>query len=397
MTGSGAASRSWFAPCALGLAEVLCEELAALGATDLEVRPSGVSFAGPPEVARAACLWSRVAIRIQEPLAVGRVRGPDDLYELARQVRWQELVPPGLSFAVFASVQGNAIRHSRFAALRVKDAVVDAVRDATGRRPSVDTDAPQVPLKLAVRHDEARLYRDLAGDSLHRRGWRPVQVKSPLNEALAAGLLRLAGFEGKRSLCDPMCGSATLLIEAAHLAGDRAPGLRRGFAFEHWPDHEAGPWRALQDRAEQRWAVGRANIGPLLGADRHSGAIEIARHSARQAEVAGLLDLRVSSLADLDPGGPELVVVNPPWGRRLEDPDLALTWRDLGAFLKHRCPGAEAWVLSGDRSLTAAMHLKSSRRIPVRNGSVDCRWLQYRMRPGRAPPTPRSGTPRPVG
>lgn len=376
------ASARYYAPCGLGLEDLLADEVRTLGGAIDAVERGGVTFHGDRQLGYAVCLWSRVATRVQEELVRGRGRTPDDLYALARQVGWADLVRADGTLAVFASVRGDDLRHSRFAALRVKDAVVDAMRRDTGRRPSVDTEDPDLPLKVVARDGEAVLYRDLAGDSLHRRGWRPEQVKSPLNEALAAGLLLLTGWDRTSALCDPMCGSGTLVIEAAHLAADRAPGLRRPFAFERWPDLDASAWTALRLDAEARWKAGRRKLPVLLANDRHAGALRIAREAAARAEVADAIRWSNVDIAGYAPEPvPAVVVVNPPYGKRIgEGSDLRHSWEALGRFLKDRCPGAEAWVLSGSPELTTDLRLKTSRRIPVRNGPLDCRWLRYDIR-----------------
>jgi putative N6-adenine-specific DNA methylase len=310
------------------------------------------------------------------------VDDPDDLYTMAGRLRWRRYLNPGQTLAVFAAVNGRRITHSQFAAQRVKDAVVDQLRERTGERPDVDRDDPDLPLKIVVRDRVATLSRDLAGDSLHRRGWRPVQVKSPVNEALAAGLLQLAGWDRHSPLADPMCGSGTFLVEAAHLAGDRAPGLRRPFALERWPDHDTALWASLREEAEQRWAEGRAHIPSLQGNDRHEGAIAIARDSAARAEVEDSIRFTVGDVADFRPDPePALVVTNPPYGVRLEDgAALQDSWFKLGAWLRDR-DGGDAWVLSGDKELTRHLHLRSRQKVPVVNGGLDCRWLHYPLRP----------------
>lgn len=372
--------RWYFAPCAPSLEPILAREVEAAGGVRIREDRGGVSFQGTRRVGYHLALWSRVAVRVLEELARARVDSNDDLYEMARRVRWAGVIAPGQTFAVFSAVSGHRIRHSRFAALRVKDGVVDQLREQTGARPDVDREDPDVPLKISVRGRVATLSRDLAGESLHRRGWRPVQVKSPLNEALAAGLLQLTGWDRASPLVDPMCGSATFLVEAAHLAGDRAPGLRRRFALQRWIDFDASMWSELMSDAEARWEAGRARIPALVGNDHHEGAVGIARSSCDRAEVGAHVELRIGDVEELRVAPwPGLVVVNPPYGQRLDDVDVADTWYRLGAWLKG-LDGGTAWVLSGDPSLTRNLRLKTSRRVPILNGGLDCRWLRYELR-----------------
>ncbi len=372
---------SWyFAPCSPGLEGLLADEVRTAGGSRIREDRGGVSFQGERRVGYHLALWSRVAVRVLEELARARIQQPDDLYPMAQRLRWSKYLAPGQTLTVFSAVTGRHVRHSHYAALRIKDAVVDQLRDETGARPDVDRDDPDLPLKIVVRDRVATLSRDLAGDSLHRRGWRPVQVRSPVNEALGAGLVQLTGWDRRSALADPMCGSGTLVIEAAHLAGDRAPGLRRRFALERWPDFDEALWGSLLQEAEARWAAGKAQLPPLLGHDHHEGALAIARDSAVRAEVEDAITWSCGDVLDFAPPPTATFVVNPPYGIRLgEGDDLEESWRRLGEFLRAQGPG-HAWVLSGDPALTPLLQMRASRRIPVVNGGLDCRWLNYPLR-----------------
>ncbi|MCZ6508653.1 MAG: THUMP domain-containing protein, partial [Acidobacteria bacterium] len=324
-------------------------------------------------------LWLRSAVRVLEPVISGRIGDIDQLYELASRPRWEELIGPRRTFAVRATVTQGPFTDSQFAALRVKDAVVDRIRARRGSRPDIDRRRPDVPLRLVVRGEEAHLFRDLAGDSLHRRGYRPIQVKSPLSEAIAAGLLLLTEWDRESPLLDPMCGSGTFVLEAAAMAADRAPGLERRFAAERFPDADAKLWRELRAEAADR--LRPALAFPLLGTDRHSGAVAIAKQSAETAGLARSVRFEIADAATFEPPfEPAVVVTNPPWGERLgEGADLVASWRALGTFLR-RCSGATAFVLSGAPELTRHIGLRSSQRWPVMAGQLDARWLRYEMR-----------------
>jgi putative N6-adenine-specific DNA methylase len=386
-------TRSYFVACTLGLEPAVVAELQELGITG-EAARGGVRFAGSRRDGYAAALWLRSAVHVQEEILAGPVASPEGLYDLVASVDWSRHLDPSLTLAVDATLRDAGLTHSKYAALRVKDAIVDQFRARTGRRPSVDVEVPDLPLKLVIRRDQAILYRSLAAGSLHKRGWRPIQVKSPLNEATAAGLLRLTGWDRRSPLIDPMCGSGTFPIEAALLASERAPGLGREFAFTRWPDFDAAAWRDLVADAERRR---RSTLPfPILGADRHDGALRIARDSARRAGVADLVRFARADVGALDPGfAPAIVVVNPPYGERLgTGDDLVGSWRALGRFLHERCAGAVAWVLSGSPELTRHLGLRASQRIPVRNGPLDCRWLRYEIQ-GSGESWGGSGAPRP--
>jgi len=375
--------RNYFAACGRGLEEAVAAELRELGADELEVRRGGVAFQGERRIGYLANLWLRSAIRVQEELLRARVADPDELYDAVAGVDWNRWITPDQTFAIFASTRDTPdLRHSGFAALRAKDAVVDVIRRQKQRRPSIDTHDPDVPLKLVIQQEQLRLYRDLSGGSLHKRGYRPVQVRGPLNEASAAALLRLSGWDRKTVLADPMCGSGTFLIEAAMWATDRAPGLHRHFAFERWTDHDADLWEGLREEARKR-ARFELDV-PLLGADHHEGALTLARQAAYDADVDQLITFEQSDAAAWRPAvQPGFVVTNPPYGERLgvgEGEDLIGSWNALGRFLKGACRGASAWVLCGNPELTRHLGLRATKRVPVMNGAIDCRWLHYDIR-----------------
>ena len=234
-----------------------------------------------------------------------------------------------------------------------------------------------------LKNDYAILTRDFAGDSLHKRGYRPVQVKSPLNEAIAAAVLLLSSWDRRSPLVDPMCGSATLLIEAAFLAADRAPGLKRRFAFEGWQDFNKPIWDRLVDDALRRAKAGIPLIPPLMGADRHESAVAIAEKSIARAGLHKVIQVTKTDIADFVPAHPPAcVVVNPPYGERVgEGEDLTDSWRALGAFLKAHCRNSDAYVLCGNPELTRNLRLKASQRWPIHNGPISCKLLKYHLLP----------------
>lgn len=367
-------------PCPRGVEDALAEELRGLGMDDVAVRAGAVDGFGTPEAGYRACLWVRSGIRVQEGLAKARVTRAEDLYGLARDVPWERFIDAGQTLSVHATGRHAAFNDLRYAALVVKDAVVDRFRDLESRRPSVDRRTPDLPLRVHLDARTARLYRDLAGQSLHKRGWRPIQVKSPLNEALAAGLILLSGWDRESVFLDPMCGSGTLVIEAAMIAAERAPGLGRAFACERWRDHD----RPLMERLRSE---ARARAKPTLpfmlyGSDRHHGALQLAARGAQAAGVSKLVRFDRSEVSVLEPHEiPSVVMVNPPYGERLgEGEDLIQTWRNLGRMLRDRCPGAKAWILSGAPELTRHLGMKASRKHPVMNGPISCRLLGYEIR-----------------
>jgi len=372
-----AADRRYDIPCTLGLESVLVDELAALGARDVDVRRGGVTCRGDRGLGYRACLWLRSAIRVQELLGEFPVFAEQELYDAVAAMPWEQWLSPDDTLAVDATVRDSVITHSGYAAVRVKDAICDRFRDIEGRRPSVDREQPNLPLRLRLHKGRASLARDLAGDSLHKRGYRPIQVKSPLNEATAAGLLLLAGYDGTGTFVDPMCGSGTLLVEAAWIAMDRAPGLDRRFAFTAWPDMDHRLWQQIVSEALER--VRHDPPARFIGLDRHEGSLALARRALEAAEVGHLVTLERGDAARwTPPRPPDWVAVNPPWGERLDE-GVEESWDALAAFLR-RCPGTRAHVLCGTPELSARLKLKADRRWSVQNGPIDCRWLRYAVR-----------------
>jgi len=391
--------RNYFATCTLGLEEVLAAELRALGASAVEVKRGGVAFLGDLPLGWRANLELRCATRVQELVAEFRVADEHALYDGVRRVDWERYLSVEQTLAVDATVRDSALTHSGFVALKVKDAIVDQFRENQRRRPSVDTEDPHLPLNVMLKRGVASIYRNFSGASLHKRGYRDVQVRSPLNEATAAGLLLLSGWDWKSGIVDPMCGSATFLIEAAWIALGRAPGLLRSFAFERWPDFDRSAYQRLKEgiRARERKEL---NVR-FQGADSHPGAVAIATRSIKAANVSKWVEVTQKPLAEFEPTIDfQSIIVNPPWGARLKDDDeiagpddavaevpsavdeeAIVAWKDLGRFLHTRCAGKLAFVLCGNPELPKLLGLKASRRYPVKTGPIDCRLLRYELFP----------------
>lgn len=374
--------RNYFAACGRGLEPAVVQELEGLGVRGIVERRGGVAFRGDLRDGYRACLWLRSAIRVQEEILSAQIHDADGLYAAVAGVDWDRWLTPDHTLAIFASIRdAPAFRHSGFVALRSKDAIVDQQRERHGRRSSVDRERPDLPIKLVLKKERLLLYRDFAGVSLHKRGYRPVQVKSPLNEATAAGLLIRSGWDRASPLVDPMCGSGSFVIEAALLASDCAPGIQRSFAFQRWSDFDGTLWDALHEEARGR--IKPQLDFPLAGADRHPGAIGIAKQSARRAQVAHLTAFHALDARDWRPPvRPAFVVCNPPYGERLggDEAELTDSWRALSDFLRAECSGAEAWILSGNPEVTRHLRMRTSARVPVMNGPIECRWLRYAIR-----------------
>lgn len=371
--------RDYFVPCPPGLDGVTAGELAALGATEVRRSKTGVACRGDAGLRHRANLWLRAAIRVLEPILRAEVRSPEGLYDAVRSVDWSLHMRVDQTLAVDSRLSGSKLRHTGYASLKVKDAIVDQFREKTGARPDVDAEAPDLPLHLYIGGDRMTLSRDTSGTTLHKRGYREALVKSPLNEALAAGIVSLTRWDRASALADPMCGSGTIPIEAAMIAAKRAPGLLRArFPFEAWPDHDPAAWERAREEAR---AQALASLPFAIHAsDRHEGALDLARRSARTAGVEALIRFSVSDVgafaADPPPG---TFIINPPYGDRLDaEADLPAVYRRIGAMLR-RYPGAKAWVLSGNASLTRFLGLKASKELTLWNGAIECRLLRYEI------------------
>lgn len=368
----------YFASTARGLEEVLAGELQRLGVRQVTVAAGGVHFTGSRADGYRACLWLRTANRVLQPVGAFDCRNADELYQGVYGIPWEEYLTPAMTLALDASVRDSALTHSRFVALKGKDAIVDRLRDRLGRRPDIDPAAPDLPVNLHLAGNRCTASLDLAGAGLHRRGYRLERTAAPLRETLAAGLLLLSGWDGTTPFVDPMCGSGTLPIEAFLLASDTAPGLARGFAFQAWPGFDARSWQALRDEAHRRR---QPPATPIHGADRDPRALAAARdNAARQAGADTITWTRCEFARLAPPAGSGTLLLNPPYGERLKgEGALDLFYRSIGDTLKQRWTGWTAWLLTGNLEAAKRVGLKATRRIPLWNGPLECRLLKYEL------------------
>jgi len=374
-----------FATCARGVEDVLAEELKAIGARDVKAARAGVAFRGDIRTAYAACLWSRTASRVLLTLAQVPANTADALYAGVLELPWEQHVSPDGTIAVdFASDTNPAFRNTMFGAVRTKDAIVDRLREQFGRRPSVDPVAPDLRVNVRVRSEKATVSLDLSGDALHRRGYREqgVQGAAPLKESLAAAMLLLAGWRETAAaggaLVDPMCGSGTLLIEGAWIAGDVAPGLIRSyFGFLGWLGHDAEVWADLLAEADARAEAGLASLPPIEGSDSDSAAVELALANIARAGLRARVGVTVGRAEKASPpagAAAGLVAVNPPYGERIgERRELAGTYRVLGERLRVAFPGWRAAVLTDDDELASAVGLVPHESHRLFNGPIKVR------------------------
>ena len=372
-------AETYFSPCPRGLEQLLVEELGALGGLNPKAAHGGVEFSGDWALAMRVNLESRIATRVLWKVAQGRYRSEEDVYRLAYAPTWAKWFEAEQTIRVYVTAQKSPLRSLDFVTLKIKDAVCDHFRTVGGRRPSVDTRDPDVRVHAFLARDTATFYLDTSGEPLYKRGFKRALVEAPLKENLAAGILRLAGWDPAEPLVDPMCGSGTFLLEAAQMALDIAPGLGRSFAFERLRNFDAEAWESIREAARQRQQAPRPL--DIYGAD--ISADQIAR-SQQNLDAAGLgecAELRVSDLLELEaPLDGGVMVCNPPYGVRLsEKEELAAFYPQLADALKRNWAGWRCYFFSGDTALPKLMRLKASKRTPLFNGALECRLYEYLM------------------
>jgi 23S rRNA (guanine2445-N2)-methyltransferase / 23S rRNA (guanine2069-N7)-methyltransferase len=395
----------YFAPCAKGLEYLLRDELLALGAAEAKEALAGVHFGGSDTFGYRACLWSRLASRVLLPLAEFEAETSDALYEGVGGIAWADHLDPAGTLAIDAHGSTRGLGNTQFAAVRVKDAIVDYCRTRFGVRPNVERERPDLRLNLMLRHGRATLSVDLAGSALFMRGYRFGSGEAPLKENLAvAMLLRAQWPQVQREggpLLDPMCGSGTLLIEGAWMAADVAPGLQREFwGFSGWRGFAPGAWQALREEAQQRAAAGLKALAPVFfGSDTNAAILGAAKSNAQAAGVAGFIQLKHRGVAALEPpprAAPGLVITNPPYGERMgESEELLPLYRDFGAALKRGFVGWRAALITNDSELGLATGLRAERRYVLYNGALECQLLCFDRIPEARSAAAESG-PRPL-
>lgn len=361
---------------------MLADELRALDVTGVAAGRGFVGFTGGLRAVYDANLRLRTAARVVIPVARGQVRTRDELYDLAATVAWPEILTRGQTIAVEVAGRARAFRNTAFAAQVVKDGVVDTVRRRQGWRPSVDRGEPDLRIHLHLSDGLTTLSLDSTGEQLSHRGYRPRGGPAPLAENLAAGVLLLAGYDGTEPLLDPLCGTGTIAVEAALIATRTPPGLRREFAFERWSVHDLELFQEVTRVASHEH---RDAPAPIVARDRDDRAVQAARRNLKAAWMNRWVEVERRDALDLELpwSGGGVIVANPPYGKRLGDVKrLRGFYKRLGDQLKSNAQGATAWLLVGNRELANQIGLKTSRRIPLFNGPIECRLLKYELYDG---------------
>lgn len=363
-----------------GLETVLANELMDLGANNVEIGRRAVSFTGDQRMLYMANFWLRTASRVLVPVAEFKAKDADAVYEQCKKIDWSSLMSANTTFAIDATVYSDTFRHSRYVTYRVKDAIADYWNEKEGKRPNVKLTDPDLNLNIHIAQETVTVSLDSSGESLHKRGYRVRNTEAPLSEALAAGMLLLAGWQGQSDLYDPMCGSGTLLIEAALIAQNIAPGIfRKGFGFEKWPDFNKELFEEIyNDDSRDRVFTHR-----IYGSDTSFYAVKTAEENVKSAGVNRIVEIHQIRMQEIkhEGGTPgAMVVINPPYGERLaQDKDVLQLYRDMGTALKHQFSGATAWVISSNEEALKCIGLKPSQKMHLMNGELDCLYNKYEL------------------
>ncbi|MBQ7382611.1 MAG: N-6 DNA methylase [Paludibacteraceae bacterium] len=380
-----------------GLEEVLAQELIELGANDVQLERRAVSFRGDKALLYRANLCLRTASRILVPIVEATLTpkkkniAPEDLlYEAVKRVEWSRYMSVENTFAIDATVYSDTFRNSRFVTYRVKDAIADYWMEHADKRPSVAVEAPDILINVHIAKEHLTLSLDSSGESLHKRGYRVANTEAPINEALAAGMLLMAGWKGQSDFYDPMCGSGTLLIEAALIARNIAPGVfRQAFAFEKWPDFDAELWSDIYNDDSQEHEF----THKIYGSDASFYAIQQAAKNIKSAGVQKDVELKQIRMEEIKAitnnqspltNPSPLVMLNPPYGERLKsNKEMEDLYSAIGSTLKHQFAGATAWIISSNDAAMKCIGLKPSRKVRLLNGELDCQFNRYDLFQGK--------------
>ena len=369
----------YVAQIAEDLKDAVMEELAELGAEEIVSDYGSIHFRADKKTLYRINYLTRLASRCLAPLRSFDCQDTDTLYREAKQMRWDALFASGNTFAVSAHVSGSMVSHSKFAALRLKDAVADYFKEKTGRRPDVSVRNPDILLNLTIRKDRAQISLDTSGGSLHKRGYREETVSAPMQETIAAAIIRFTEWDGSVPLYDPLCGSGTLLCEALMRYCNIPAGIFRSrFGFEALPDFDAAVWRQMRKEADGR--IRELPNGLLAGSDVSKDAVTAARTNLMGLHFGKNVHIEMADFRNLPAVEGRIIVTNPPYGIRLGgDGDLGAFYKNFGDFLKQKCNRSTAYLYFGDRQYIKKIGLRASWKKPIRAGGLDGRLVKYEM------------------
>jgi putative N6-adenine-specific DNA methylase len=381
------------AKTSFGLEDLLVKELISLGAKNISAGVRMVSFEGDQRLMYNVNLRSRIALRILKPIKNFKAASEQQLYEGISRIDWTQYIDADDTIAVDAVVNHSNMDHSLYVAQKTKDAVADQFRERTGKRPSVDLDQPTLRIHVHISANEAEVSLDSSGDSLHKRGYRQSGAEAPLNESLAAGLILLSGWDAKSPFVDLMCGSGTIVIEAALMALNKAPGLiRKQFGFERWKDFDRSLLNELKEEATA--AIKKGTGFPIAGIDQSPFSLRAARDNAAAADVSKYVSFKNMSFEEYQPAEvvtketedfqviKGTIVTNPPYGGRITSPDLFVLYKNIGDALKQKFSGWQAFVFTANKEAAKHIGLRPSRKIQLFNGKLECRLFKFELYKG---------------
>jgi putative N6-adenine-specific DNA methylase len=363
-----------------GLEDILAEELKNLGAEDIQILSRAVKFTGSKKLAYLSNLHLRTALRVIIPIAKFDVHNDTDLYNRTKTIKWEDFITPESTIAVDSSINSSVFNHTNYVALKVKDAIVDKMRDIYGKRPSVDVENPDLLINVHIFRDECTISLDSSGFSLHKRGYRQAQTDAPLNEVLAAGMILMTGWKGETDFYDLMCGSGTITTEAFLIAINKAPGLELNFGFMRWKDYDEQLWNDLKADAvkEIKSTDIRFFTSDILGK-----AVAVTKLNMRQPEMRRKVKISQQDFFKTYPQGQKgLIVLNPPYGERIPLADNKEFYKKIGDKLKFDYPDFTCWILSGNPESIKFIGLRPVKKINLLNGIIECKFQKYELYSG---------------
>ncbi len=364
-----------------GLEEVCANELKSLGAQNVEILNRAVSFKYNQKILYKTNLWSRTALIILKDIAHFSIKSQEDFYDQLRKIEWTDYFDVNKTIAIKSTINKSVFSHSHYVSLKAKDAIADYFRDKFGKRPSVDTDNPQIRVNIHIFEEKCSVSMDSSGDPLFKRSYRRNQGEAPINEALAASLLALSGYTHDIPLIDPMCGSGTFAIEAALMATNTAPGIfRKDFAFQNWIDFDRALWTDTVSEAKDLVKNNNFNITSF---DVSSASINSARQNVLRAGMLGSINLFRQDFFQYDPPAePGMIIINPPYGQRLKERNILEFYDNIGRRFKFHYPGYKGWIISSEKDAMKKIALKPFSKNKVQNGPLDCLFYGYAMYEG---------------
>lgn len=364
-----------------GFEEVLANELTELGAEDVRTVKRGVQFYGDKKLLYKTNYQSRASLRILKPIASFKAMNENQLYDEIRNIDWSEYLDIGHTFSIDGITSYSNITHSKYLALKSKDAIVDQFRDKFGKRPNVNKDDPDVAINVRIFKNEATVSLDSSGESLHKRGYRVGTGPAPMNEVLAAGLILLSGWKGDTNFIDPLCGSGTIPIEAALFAKNIPSGyFREDYSFKRWKDFDADLWSEIKTEAENEIKEFDKSI---IGSDWSGRILTVAKDNVASAGLENTITLKTSFINDLVPvEGGGILIMNPPYGERIKISDIIELYKGIGDALKQNFVGYNAWIISSNHEALKFVGLRPSRNITVYSGQLECKYAKFEIYPG---------------